>query len=95
MVIILIRRFVKPDREQEFLASYNAQKPLGNPAFKGETLTKVNSEGDLPPGLTSFDLKVPECVSSLFGGLSVDRRHPEDGLACPFAESGGRVALES
>ncbi len=65
MVIILIRRFVKPNREQEFLASYKAQKPVGNPAFKGETLTRVNSEDNLPPGLTTFPLNEPECITYL------------------------------
>lgn len=65
MVIILIRRFVKPNQEKEFLAAYSAQKPVGNIAFKGETLTKVNSEKDLPPGLSSLPLNAPECITYL------------------------------
>jgi len=65
MVIILIRRFVKPNRETEFLAAYSAQKPVSNIAFKGETLTKINSEEDLPPGLSSLHLNAPECITYL------------------------------
>jgi hypothetical protein len=41
MVIILIRRlirrFVKPDKEAEFLEKYRAQQPLNNPAFMEES----------------------------------------------------------
>ncbi len=63
MVIILIRRFVRPDREAEFLAKYHDQKPLDNPAFKGETLTKVVQ--DVPEGLRSFTLCKSKCITYL------------------------------
>src|SRR6266446_4061347 len=54
MVIILIRRFVKPDKETEFLENYRAQQPLNNPAFIGETLTRLVDSSSLPGGLRSF-----------------------------------------
>jgi hypothetical protein len=63
MVIIIIRRFVRADREEKFLETYRAQKPTTNPAFKGETLTKVNA--DVPLGLRGLALKGPGCVTYL------------------------------
>lgn len=63
--VIMIRRFVRPDREQEFLASYRAQKPTGNPAFKGETLTKVSESPELPAGLRGLALNGPSCITYL------------------------------
>jgi len=63
MIVVLIRRFVRPDKEKEFLASYRAQKPTDNPAFKGETLTRVCDDSKLPPGLRSLVLNGPACVT--------------------------------
>ena len=63
MVIIMIRRFVRPDREVEFLASYRAQSPTANPAFRGETLTRVSDDTLLPPGLRGLPLNGPTCVT--------------------------------
>ena len=57
MVIIMIRRFVRADREEKFLETYRAQKPTTNPAFKGETLTKVNA--DVPLGLRGVGAERP------------------------------------
>ena len=65
MIIVLIRRFVKPDKEQAFLASYKAQKPIDNPAFKGETLTRISDNPNLPSGLRSLALNGPACVTYL------------------------------
>src|SRR5712691_341644 len=63
MVIILIRRFVKPDKETEFLENYRAQQPLNNPAFIGETLTRLVDSSSLPGGLRSFALGEPSSVT--------------------------------
>lgn len=65
MVIILIRRFLRPDKEEEFLAAYRARKPIDNPKFRGETLTRVGSAPDIPPGLRSLALNGPACVTYL------------------------------
>jgi hypothetical protein len=65
MVIILIRRFVRPDRVDKFLETYHAQKPSENPAFKGETLTRIVEDTALPAGLRSFVLGEPACVTYL------------------------------
>jgi hypothetical protein len=65
MVILLIRRFVRADKEKEFLATYDAQKPTGNPAFKGETLTRVSDAADLPAGLRGLALNGPTCITYL------------------------------
>jgi hypothetical protein len=65
MVIILIRRFVKPDKEAEFLQNYRAQQPLNNPAFMGETLTRLINDSSLPGGLRSFALDQPPAVTYL------------------------------
>jgi hypothetical protein len=44
MVVILIRRCVKPDKEAEFLESYKNTAPK-HADFMGETLTKLRLEG--------------------------------------------------
>lgn len=63
MVIVLIRRFVRPDREDKFLATYRAQTPLNNSDFLGETLTKVLDDISLPAPLRSFAVGHPSCVT--------------------------------
>jgi len=65
MVIILIRRFIRPDRVEKFLETYKAQKPVENAAFKGETLTRVVDDSSLPAGLRSFALGGPSSVTYL------------------------------
>jgi hypothetical protein len=65
MVIILIRRFVRPDREPEFLATYRAQTPFKKPACKGEKLTRIGDAAAIPPGLRGIALSGPGCVTYL------------------------------
>lgn len=43
MVIVLIRRCVRAEKEQEFLASYKAETPTEKPGFISETLTKLDA----------------------------------------------------
>jgi heme-degrading monooxygenase HmoA len=62
--IVLIRRFIRKDREQEFLAWAKAQPPLDKPGFQGKTLTRLEEIADLPAGLNSFHLAGnPGCVT--------------------------------
>lgn len=63
MVIVMIRRFVRLDKEADFLQSYRDQKPVNNPAFKGETLTRASDDAALPPGLTNLQLRGEGCVT--------------------------------
>jgi hypothetical protein len=65
MVIIIIRRFIRADREQEFLAKYQSQSPTQNRALKEETLTKVSEESKLPARLRSFTVNGPACMTYL------------------------------
>jgi hypothetical protein len=66
MYIVLIRRFVRLDREPEFLARFRDQKPPNdNAAFLGETLTKVSDDASLPPRLRSFALNGASCATYL------------------------------
>jgi hypothetical protein len=65
MVIIMIRRFVKLEKEAEFLKAYKAQAPIGNPAFKGETLTRISDAEGIPAGLRGFALNGPACATYL------------------------------
>ncbi len=65
MVIILIRRFVRPDREEEFLAAYRDQAPNANPAFRGETLTRVNDSSVIPADLKTLSLKASDGITYL------------------------------
>jgi hypothetical protein len=51
MVIVVIRRFVRPDRVGEFIAAYQKQAPINNPAFRGETLARGSDRRRLPPAL--------------------------------------------
>ena len=64
MVIILIRRCVKPDKEAEFLASYNRDKPTHR-GFIDETLTKLNDSKSLPESMRSLDVGCKDCVTYL------------------------------
>ncbi len=53
MEIVLIRRSVRPDKENEFLARYKSERP-DHKDFVEETLTKLNSSGELSEPLRSF-----------------------------------------
>jgi heme-degrading monooxygenase HmoA len=64
MMIILIRRCVKRDKEQEFLASYNREKP-NHPGFIDETLTKLSDSTDLPRSMRSLKIGCEGCVTYL------------------------------
>jgi hypothetical protein len=55
LVIILIRRSVRADKEMQFLASYERERP-NHVDFISEQLTKVSGDGDLPVPLRSFPL---------------------------------------
>ncbi|MBU1361347.1 MAG: antibiotic biosynthesis monooxygenase [Gammaproteobacteria bacterium] len=52
--VVLIRRFIKPEREQDFVAWVKAQPPLDRPGFQGKTLTRLDDASQLPPGLNTF-----------------------------------------
>jgi hypothetical protein len=51
VVIIIIRRFVRPDRIDGFIEAYKKQAPVDNPAFKGETLARGSERSSLPENL--------------------------------------------
>ena len=64
MIIVLIRRSVRRDKELEFIESYRQQKPVDNPDFIGEELTKVDSSNSLPESMRSFPLTAgDDCVT--------------------------------
>ena len=65
MVIVLIRRFIRPDKEKEFLTAYHTRQPIEVPAFKGETLTRVSSAPETPAGLRGLALSGLACVTFL------------------------------
>lgn len=62
MVIVMIRRCVKRDKEGDFLASYKGQKP-DHPDFIDETLTKINNSSELPEPLRSWSIDCGDCVT--------------------------------
>jgi hypothetical protein len=66
MDIIMILRCVRPDKVDEFLASYHASAP-NHPDFGGETLTRLDSSAALPPALRSLPLKCncDDCITFL------------------------------
>ena len=63
MVIILIRRCVKPEKVDEFLAKYNRERPK-HQDFVIETLTKIESNDDLPDEMKSLKLAEDEALLS-------------------------------
>jgi hypothetical protein len=65
MDIILIWRFVRADREGEFLEAYQKEQPSNNPDFAGETLTRLNSQSALPPSLLSAEEAPPDSITYL------------------------------
>lgn len=64
MFIIFIRRFVRPDREAEFLASYKAQVS-DHPDFIEETLTKMFHDGTVPDTYLNLMQPVKGCLNYL------------------------------
>lgn len=64
MVIIIIRRFVRPDRVEAFIEAYQKQAPIDNPAFKGETLARATERSGLPASLRKL-------VADDTGGVTV------------------------
>lgn len=56
MVIVLIRRCVKKDKEAEFVANYKSQKPIDNTAFLGEDLTRLSDPAGLPDAMRSLSI---------------------------------------
>ncbi len=62
--IVLIRRFIKKEREQDFVAWHKAQPPLERPGFKGKTLTRLDDASQLPPALNTFHVGAnPGCAT--------------------------------
>jgi len=60
MVIILIRRCVRPEKEKEFLANFKHPVHSG---YIGETLTKVRDPKNLPEPMRSFNVQGENCVT--------------------------------
>ena len=63
MIVVLIRRFVRRDREKEFLARFQTEKPLNDNHFKGEILLRVNDDPALPEALRSWKVGEPNCIT--------------------------------
>jgi quinol monooxygenase YgiN len=62
--VVLIRRFIKPQRVQDFLAWFKKQPVVTATGFLGKTLTAVDNTLDLPPGLNSFHIAGnPDCAT--------------------------------
>lgn len=62
MFIIMIRRFVRPDREREFLEAYRADL-TNHPDFLGETLTKVSNDAAIPSPMSSLFSDAPPSLA--------------------------------
>jgi hypothetical protein len=65
MVIILIRRCVKPGKEEAFLADYRNNRP-NHAGFIRECLTKLSSSETIPEYMRSLPIdewKCGECVT--------------------------------
>jgi hypothetical protein len=52
--VVLIRRFIKPERADEYAAHVARLPPVTAPGFIRKVLTRVDPALDLPPGLNSF-----------------------------------------
>lgn len=64
MFVVLIRRFVRLDREAEFLASYKAQVS-DHPDFIEETLTKMFHDDAVPVTYLNLMQPVDGCLNYL------------------------------
>jgi hypothetical protein len=62
MPIILIRRCVKIDKEDQFLEQYIREKPK-HPDFVEETLTKIGDGTKLPVYMKNFDVGSADCIT--------------------------------
>lgn len=65
MIVLLIRRYARPDREAEFLRLFAAQRPVGNPDFLGETLTRIGDGATLPSAVPALLTPVADAVNYL------------------------------
>jgi hypothetical protein len=63
MIVVLIRRVVRTDRERDFLARFQTEKPINNEHFKGEILVRVNHDASLPRALRSWKVGEPNCIT--------------------------------
>lgn len=62
--VVLIRRFIKPQRADEYAAHVAGLPPVTAKGFMGKTLTRVDPALDLPPSLEGFDVAGgPDCVT--------------------------------
>ena len=64
MVIILVRKCVRPGREEAFVADWRAQRP-DHPDFLGETLTRIDDLSHLPEPMRSLPLAAPAGITYL------------------------------
>lgn len=53
MFIIIIRRYVRPDREEQFLEAYRADLST-HEDFLGETLTRLALDQDIPKAMATL-----------------------------------------
>jgi len=64
--VVLIRRFVRPERADEFVEHFRRQRPVTADGFIAKWLTRVADRCDLAPGLNSFHVAGnPGCVTFL------------------------------
>ena len=64
--VALIRRFIKPDRVEDFKAWTARQPGVTAPGFLGKTLAMVDPSLGLPPGLNALQIAGnPPCVTFL------------------------------
>lgn len=62
--IVLIRRFIRPEREADFVAWHQARPALQQPGFISKTLTRLDDASQLPPGLNGFHVGAnPGCAT--------------------------------
>jgi hypothetical protein len=62
--MVLIRRFIKPERAAEYAALVAGLPAVTAPGFVAKTLTRVDTHAGLPPGLNGFHLAGnPDCVT--------------------------------
>lgn len=81
MVIIIIRRFARIDREDAFLARFQDQAPRDNPDFLDEVLTRIDADAPIPRHIARAFVPVPGCVNF----VNVARWRSWDGFARQFA----------
>ena len=62
MFLIIIRRYVRPDREDQFLDSYRADLTT-HEDFLGETLTKLAADHSIPEAMATLFSPAPEYLT--------------------------------